>query len=233
MILKAVTKFFRIFTIAFVITICVFSSNVKAQSYFPANTISANLITPPSKSDSKKLQDEIATIIKLQKNFDLEKLDEAAFEAKLKIETLLELAQINLNKDSNPHLFHLLERVRDTSIDVTDNIKGYWQQERPFAINPKVKTFIFVKKDFAYPSGHATGSYIYAHILSLLIPQKRDEFYFYANRIAQNRILIGAHYPQDIEGGKELSYLIVGALTQNEEFQEDLQKAKEEMESKR
>jgi hypothetical protein len=37
------------------------------------------------------------------------------------------------------------------------------------------------------------------------------------------------HFPHDIEGGKKLALLILGGLTQNSDFQQDLLKAKKEI----
>ena len=84
-------------------------------------------------------------------------------------------------------------------------------------------------KGYAYPSGHTTGSYIYAHILGMIYPKKYAKLKEIAEEIAQHRILVGMHFPHDIEGGKKLALLILGGLTQNNNFQQDLTKAKEEI----
>jgi acid phosphatase (class A) len=50
-----------------------------------------------------------------------------------------------------------------------------------------------------------------------------------ADVIAQHRIEAGVHYPNDVEGGRLLAMLIVGALSENEDFQDDVENAKKEM----
>lgn len=65
--------------------------------------------------------------------------------------------------------------------------------------------------------------------MSLLIPEKTANFDRKAESIAQHRVLVGMHFPHDIEGGKQLSLLIMGGLLQNHGFMIDLQKAQKEL----
>jgi acid phosphatase (class A) len=201
----------------------------KAQTYFDINSISPNLIDPAIKIGSASWKSEVNQILKLQSKLDLERLDQAIFEKHLQPETIAQFGDPTLTREAFPKLYYLLDRVGDTSRGVTDKIKEYHGQTRPYLADSRIKMLITPSRGSSYPSGHATGSYIYAHILGLLIPAKRQEFESYADKIAQNRILIGMHYPQDIAGGKNLSFLIVGGLTQDKEFQKDFKKAAEEI----
>jgi acid phosphatase (class A) len=215
--------------IIFVITIFCFVNSAKAQSYFDIDSISPNLIDPPIKIGSQAWVKEIDEIIKSQKNLDLNILDEATEEKKLRPETLINLAGLNLTRESNPKLYKLLDRTCETSRGTNEKIKEYWQQTRPYLADLRVKMLITPSDGFSYPSGHSVGSYIYAHVLGLVVPEKRQEFLKYAARIAKNRTLVGMHYKQDVESGKQLALLIVGGLTQSKDFQQDLIEAKEEI----
>lgn len=203
------------------------------DSYLDINSISPKLLSPGLVIDSKEWQNEISQILKIQKNFDLEEIDQAVEEKHLDPETITQSIDPTLTRADYPKLYHLLDRVGDTSRGVTDIIKCHWNQTRPYLADSRIKMLITPSRGGGYPSGHATGSYIYAHVMGLLIPEKREEFHNLAERISQHRILIGMHYPRDIKAGKQLSFLVVGGLTQNSDFKKDLKKAAEEIAEKK
>ena len=66
----------------------------------------------------------------------------------------------------------------------------------------------------------------------MLIPSKRQAFKESADEVGANRIMLGMHFPHDINGGKELAYLVVGALLQNPVFLADFELAKQELAKK-
>jgi hypothetical protein len=43
-----------------------------------------------------------------------------------------------------------------------------------------------------------------AHVLSVLMPRGRDDFFATAHRVAENRTVAGVHYPMDNEAGRAL-----------------------------
>ena len=220
-------NFYRFFAVGFLF----FSSTnfAIAESYLSINSISPNLLSPALTANSKEWQDEVILVLKVQKNIDFEALDEALTEKHLQPETIVQGIEPKMSRKAYPKLYYLLDRVGDTSRGITDNIKNHWNQTRPYLADSRIQMLITPSKGGSYPSGHATGSYIYAHVMSILIPEKRQEFQKLAEKIGQHRILIGMHYPRDVEAGRQLSFLIVGAMTQNPDFQKDLQKAAAEI----
>ncbi len=203
------------------------------KSYLKIDSFSPKLLAPSLEINSLEWQNEVDQILKAQKNFNLEELDQAIEEKHLQPETIAQAIDPNLNSNNYPKLYHLLNRVGDTSRGITDTIKNHWNQTRPYLTDRRIKMLISPSHGGSYPSGHSTGSYIYAHVMSLLIPEKREEFQNLAEKISQHRILIGMHYPRDVKAGKQLSFLIVGALTQSPDFQNDLKKAAQEIAAKK
>lgn len=117
-----------------------------------------------------------------------------------------------------------------TSFDVADDSKKYWKTKRPFLSDKRIKALVNISETPAYPSGHTTSSFVTAKILGLLIPQKAAQFDFYAEKIANHRVLVGMHFPHDLRGGRHLGFLIVGGLLQNKDFLNDFAAAKTELE---
>lgn len=219
------------------LVICLFilafvGSNSNAKEYFDSKNFAFDLIEPPINRNGIEYKREVNQILALQANIDLEELELSAQEKNFNALTLMKRAKISSTPQTHPQLFAMLSRVTDTSITITDAFKNHWQTQRPYLSDSRIKKLISASKGYSYPSGHTTGSYIYAHILGMVYPKKYPQLKQIAEQIAQHRVLVGMHFSHDIEGGKRLALLIVGGLINNEQFQQDLQKAKNEVNSK-
>lgn len=206
-----------------------FCAQAQAESYLDVDAISPTLISRPLKVGSAEWKKEIEEILVLQKNADKEEIKEAEKQYHYSLEKLLKSVDEELTREDFPQTYELLDNVYDTSKSVNEEVKEYWNTKRPYQMDSRVKALIKTHSNPSYPSGHTCGAYTTARVMALLFPEKRDEFFASAEKIAQHRVLVGMHFPHDIRGGKELSLLIVGALLQNEEFLEDLADAKEEL----
>ena len=200
-----------------------------AEPYFSSKLLQFDLIDLPINRSSKEYKKELSQIIAIQSKIDLDELELSAQEKNFTALTLIKRANISANPKKNPQLFALLKNVTDTSISITDDFKNHFKTTRPYLADSRVKMLISPSKGYAYPSGHTTGSYIYAHVLGMIYPKKYSKLKEIAEEIAQHRVLVGMHFPHDIEGGKKLALLITGALTANNNFQQDLLKAKKEI----
>lgn len=206
--------------------------SAEAAPYFPANSISPLLLDPPFKPQSAEWQNDIKEIVKMQKKFAPEEIDQALEEYHLRPETVILTVEPSLTRADYPQLYKLFDRVEETSRNSTEVVKNYWNTKRPYLSDKRVSALITPHDNPSYPSGHTTGSYLYAHIMGLLVPQKRAEFEARAAQIARHRVLVGMHYPNDVVGGKQMALLLVGGLAQNPEFQKDFAAAQKELEKK-
>ena len=223
-----IKQIFQIFSLA-ILSLIFLMFQSHAKPYFTSDSLNFLSINSPISPNSKQYRDEISQIIAIQSKIDLDELEICAQEKNFTALTLMKRANISANPKQNPQLFALLKNVTDTSISITDDFKNHFKTTRPYLSDSRVKMLISPSKGYAYPSGHTTGSYIYAHILGMIYPKKYAKLKEIADEIAQHRILVGMHFPHDIEGGKKLALLILGGLTQNNNFQQDLTKAKEEI----
>ncbi len=205
------------------------SAPSQAQTYLAANSIPPTLISAPLTKDSALWKEEVKAIIKLQKNADKKEVEQALLERHFDTEHFVHFFDENLTAQNYPKLHNLLNRTNSTSKEVTKYVKGFYNMQRPYQVDKNIKALIEGHTNPSYPSGHTCGSYVIAHILALLIPERRDEFYAGAEKIAQHRVLVGMHFQQDLKGGRELALLIVGGLSQNKDFQKDLAEAKVEL----
>jgi len=107
------------------------------------------------------------------------------------------------------------------------SLKFKYARVRPVVIDPSIKN-LEVTDWAAYPSGHASNSYVNAYIFQELAPEFTDIFIKDAYDMAHSREIIGVHYPSDSESARIFARQFVNKLFQNEKFREDFQKVKEE-----
>jgi len=107
------------------------------------------------------------------------------------------------------------------------SLKFKYARIRPYVIDPSLKNL--EETDWAaYPSGHASNSYVNAFIYSELAPEFADYFVKDAYDMAHSREILGVHYPSDSESGRIFARQFVNMLFKNEKFLQDFQKVKEE-----
>jgi acid phosphatase (class A) len=102
---------------------------------------------------------------------------------------------------------------------------------RPYVIDPRLKNL--EDTDWAaYPSGHASNSYVNAYLYQELAPEFADIFLKDAYDMAHSREIIGVHYPSDSESGRIFARQFINKLFQNEKFLKDFEAVKKEWKEK-
>lgn len=209
--------------------IALFIADASAAPYFSANKISPTLLNPPLDRVSAKYEQEVTKIIAMQKSPDSLEINLSKEEVILSPELVGYQVDNKLSRKDYPKLYRLLDRSFETAVAVTENCKNYWNTKRPFLSEEKIKALVTPYNNPSYPSGHTSSSHVLAKILGQLIPKKAEDFALRAEQISNHRILVGMHFPHDIEGGKQLSSIMLGALFLNDDFLADYKAAKKEI----
>jgi acid phosphatase (class A) len=111
------------------------------------------------------------------------------------------------------------------------SLKFKYARVRPVVIDSRVKNL--QETDWAaYPSGHASNSYINAYIFQELAPEFTDVFTKDAYDMAHSREILGVHYPSDSESARIFARQFVNMLFENEKFRNDFEKVKTEWKEK-
>lgn len=130
--------------------------------------------------------------------------------------------------DSLPATARLVANVwKDTEYNIW-KYKNCFMRIRPYKLEPKLEN----KEETnwaAYPSGHATNSYMNAFLFASLVPEFTDFFMKDAYDMAHSREIIGVHYPSDSESGRRLAYQVLQELKKSETFRKDWNAAREEI----
>lgn len=78
----------------------------------------------------------------------------------------------------------------------------------------------------SYPSGHATYGTVCAILLADMVPEKRVALFARSRDYQHSRMVVGAHYPSDLESGRLTGTLATALLMQNPKFQFDFIEAR-------
>lgn len=111
------------------------------------------------------------------------------------------------------------------------SLKFKYARVRPVVIDAAIKNL--QETDWAaYPSGHASNSYINAYIYQELAPEFTDIFIKDAYDMAHSREILGVHYPGDSESARIFARQFVNMLFLNEHFRNDFELVKKEWSEK-
>lgn len=111
-----------------------------------------------------------------------------------------------------PGTARFFSHVRSDVERLIDQAKTYWGRPRPNGAQ---------KARGSYPSGHAAFAAATAILLSQLMPSKRDAIFRQAGMFAENRILLGVHYPSDVAAGWTAGTVVAYAMMHDRAFQHD------------
>ena len=218
----------------------------KRAPFYLSATESFSIVDPPANS-SAQTRAELDYLLQLQSQRTEEDERASAFYAGVFYRTATQPGDKDYSKFRR-NLFHIGRSIgtwfHPDSLPITANLvanawkdaefyiwkyKNYFLRIRPYKLDEKINN-LEETNWAAYPSGHATNSYVNAYLYSELIPEFSGFFLKDAYDMAHSREIIGVHYPSDSESGRLLAYQLVKRLLKNEKFKKDFDAAKLEIE---
>jgi acid phosphatase (class A) len=202
--------------------------------YVAPSEVSPRSIPVPEPAYSKKWNDEMEHIIALQKDITPETITQIREETAVIPEMIaMPVLGESFTSDSYPATYALLLKTGSDAWRIGDDVKEYWGTTRPWLMDSRIRLYAKPIYSPAYPSGHTVTNFVWAEILSELIPAKREAFYARAAEVAEHRIKGGAHSPDEVMGGKKLAAAIVAKMKDNPAFQKEFSAAQAEIKKKR
>ncbi len=129
--------------------------------------------------------------------------------------------------DKLPKTDALMKQVKAEIGDIINIPKNHWKRLRPYQLDSEL-ALGKPEDSFSYPSGHSTRGTVYALVLAEIFPDRRETILAKGREIGWDRVLIGKHFPTDIQAGRVLGKAIVRELLSSPAFQHDLGEAKAE-----
>ena len=172
-----------------------------------------------NKGTLKLGEKEIATLVRPTEEKFAEELDQVLSWAEHREERMPEiLSQIDnqtaffaaltgINPQRHPWTFEWLAAALSLVIPVEVRFKHGFGCARPVKYSPYVQPIITTPGHGTYPMGHAAQAYMLADVLKKLLKLNNaagELLDRLANRISENRIIAGVHFPVDHVGGKQL-----------------------------
>jgi len=103
-------------------------------------------------------------------------------------------------------------------------------RKRPHLTNSEVKPLDpNLRLPYGYPSGGVMNSTLTAIILADMIPEKRSELFERNLEYANNRVVVGVHYPRDVIGGQMAGVAAAQAFFDTPAFMKEYEPARDEL----
>jgi acid phosphatase (class A) len=135
----------------------------------------------------------------------------------------------NFNAQRVPMTAALFDRIRGDSAVAFSAGKEVWNRPRPFEGSTDVKPVGDRPGGSSYPSGSSTNGYLTAIVLADMVPEKATALYARGREFGDDRVILGVHFPSDIEAGRFAATALATALMQNPAFLKDFAEAKSEL----
>jgi hypothetical protein len=116
---------------------------------------------------------------------------------------------LNLRPGRHRYTYELMSAVWQFSTVAVMQFKDSFGTKRPADRSPLVQPVLLTPGHGAYPAGHATQNFFVVHVLKKLLKvaagdDLATQLTRLAQRIADNRVVAGLHFPDDNAAGKTL-----------------------------
>jgi acid phosphatase (class A) len=144
-------------------------------------------------------------------------------------------AGFEISPTATPKLEALLRKSMANLAMSTAVVKRLYQRQRPFVVNGQPQCTpewdAVLRKDGAYPSGHAAIGYGWGLILAELVPDRAAQLVARGRAFADSRRVCNVHWLSDTEEGMVVATAAVARLRADPGFQRDLKAARREVQS--
>jgi len=181
----------------------------------------ATILPAPPSAGSLEAKTDLETVLQVQAGRTPEQVAWARLADSLDPFALAgygDLLGPRLTRENRPRLAKLMDDCKDDLGAVYQTAQQQFARLRPFVVDPRVQLCVKKPSVYSYPSGHAYRAYLTAAILAEVFPEKRAELFDRARRIAWSRVIGGAHFPTDLEGGRRLAEAVMAAEFKNPAF---------------
>jgi acid phosphatase (class A) len=190
----------------------------------------SNLLPPPPAAGSAAAQHDLQVVLATQQSRTQAEMDAAKADTDRSVYRFADALGPGLQPKSLPKTSAFFARVLAFDKDAVKDAKDDWKRPRPAAVSNLVHPLAQEKaNDWSYPSGHATFGYSTAVLLANMLPEKRAAIFARADVYAEHRIVMGAHFPSDVEAGHLAGTVIAAEILQDPNWRQDYEAARLEL----
>jgi acid phosphatase (class A) len=128
------------------------------------------------------------------------------------------LGMLEIDPARDPATYLMVRVGRRVGEHVVMCLKGYYRSPRPSQLCPALVPMIDPPVTPTFPAGHAVQAYLISYLLAYSLPNFPQQtrnianpandtglLFDLADRVSENRIVAGLHFPTDIRAGKAVA----------------------------
>lgn len=217
-----------------VLSICLLSSPPawaeKKLNYLSEIIDLVELIPPPPPIGTEAYTRDLAGVIELQETRTKPQIEAALADNVLSIYRFSDVLGPKFKQENLPLLHAFIARAQVDTRATLMATKNIIQRKRPALASKDVAPLGGRPRlPTGYPSGGTVFTTVTSIILSKMVPEKRYELAERNLKYAFHRVVLGQHYPRDVQAGATSGAVIAFALMQNPAFNRDLSEASAEL----
>ena len=139
---------------------------------------------------------------------------------------------VTLSPSNTPQIYELMKRVHPLGNGATQGSKALYMRRRPYVQLVESSGYAADEEHLrytgSYPSGHASGSWLMAMVLSEINPDAQEDMLKRAYQYGQGRVITGYHWQSDVDDGRVLASGVYACLHTSSAFQSQMIRAKDE-----
>lgn len=228
-----------------------------APHYLTAGQVDiVTLLPPPPAADSPAQQADLQAVLEAQRAARTDgTLTQSIADVQMSCGRFSEVLDDALTSKRNAGVLEFLNRAAREGASIAGPAKKYWKRARPYTYGGEVEPLGDMAPDWkatppmdggtrnsaaqdsaanvlahsSYPSGHATFGTVCTILLADMVPEKRAALFARNRGYAHSRMVLGAHFPTDLEAGRIAGTVAAQLLLQNRRFQRDLAAARSKL----
>ena len=139
---------------------------------------------------------------------------------------------LQISEENTPEITKLISRLLETTHLSNHKSKSVVMRKRPFLQfnepTPVPEDEETLKNNSSYPSGHTTMGWAIALVLAEINPDNQDAILKRGFEYGESRVIVGFHFQSDVDAARIITSALIIRLHANNDFMEQLAKAKAE-----